>query len=364
MKILAVLLIFILAGCASESFPQSDGPELFENIGFAAAAPDHVFVARGSVQQLEVRHGMVRVESVPLTFETSGRIAAVYVDPGDAVYEGQLLARLCTEALEEQLENAELRLTDLIRNSEIEAEIFALQMTLRHLDYNEAIRRATAVFDAGAILAAENILHEIERAELFHTHAMQTRELDIADTRRQIAEVHERIDDTRLFSPMDGVITALRFHGTPAVYINYTDEIFVEDLNPNLSILLQNSARVRAHINGIVYELEPIEMSLEEIAQVQITGSHMRWQYGIIPPPCGTMPPKGAYASLVYYTLLREDTLRVPSNAVTVTRDSTTVYRITPDGERERIFVRIGIITDTYIEILEGLEEGDIVYVR
>jgi len=361
-KKLVAVLIFILAGCASEGFPQSEGPALLEAAGFAAAAPDLYTVSRGTVEQLAVRHGVVRVDSVPLSFEISGNIAAVYVNEGDEVTQGQLLARLCTEDIDEQINQAEQHLADMIRSNAIEAEIFALNIALRHLDYNEAMSRAAAAFDAEAIRAADNILLEIERAELLHTHTAQTRQLDIADTRRNIAEISTLLHDTRLYAPTDGIITLITFPFT--IYLHYSNEIFVKDLNTLLHVSLRDAPRIRAYINGLFYDLERITISMEEIARLQLLGELPRWRYEIIPPPCGTIPPIGAYASIVYTTLLSENTLRIPPNAVSTARDINTVYRITPNGEQELTFIRIGIVTDTYIEVLYGLEEGDVVLVR
>ncbi|MCL2356498.1 MAG: biotin/lipoyl-binding protein [Defluviitaleaceae bacterium] len=364
---LAVLIV-IFTACASSAIETMYGPELIEPAGLAAMTDFTAVAEIGTVEQLVVRHGIVRVESESLAFATSGRVAEVYVFPGDEVSAGQVLARLDTERLEEQIARQEERVADLVRDIASAEELFANNAALMQLDYAEAIRRAGATFDAQAIETAENILVELERAELMHTQAAARRALDLADERRNLNEMRERVADTRLRAPADGVITHLTGGrsasvGEPFLYINIAGDVFIEDVNENLPFVLRSAERFQARVNGLVYDLELIEMTLAEIAVAQQNNSPLRWRFEISPQPDGTLPPPGAYASIIYSSVFAPDTLRVPSNAVTRTHLGHFVY-VEQDGVFERVSVRAGAVADAFTEILEGLEEGAIVLVR
>jgi len=59
----------------------------------------------------------------------------------------------------------------------------------------------------------------------------------------------------------------------------------------------------------------------------------------------------------------KQDVLVVPVNAIYRDERGDYVYRVA-DGQRTRQDVTVGITTDLEAEILEGLEEGAIVYVQ
>ncbi|MCL1845487.1 MAG: biotin/lipoyl-binding protein, partial [Defluviitaleaceae bacterium] len=367
-KVLPLLLTLIFASftsCASPVIEASPGPELVEPAGLAAMADFTAVAEIGVVEQLVLRHGIVRVESEPIAFDAGGRVAAVYVVPGDEVRAGQILARLDTEQLEEEISRQEERIADLIRAAENSEVIFAYNAAVMQMDYADAIR-AGATFEA--IQAAENILIELERAELSHAQSAQQRELNIADEHRRLSELRERLADTRLHSPADGTITYFTGDytvsvGEPFLFINISQDVFIEDVDAGLPFALRAAQRFQARVNGVLYDLEFIEMTLEEIAVAQQNDMPLRWRFEIVPRADGVLPPHGAYASIIYSELFSPDTLRVPSNAVTRTHLGHFVYVESGDFF-ERTSVRVGVVADAFTEILEGLEEGDVVLVR
>ena len=58
----------------------------------------------------------------------------------------------------------------------------------------------------------------------------------------------------------------------------------------------------------------------------------------------------------------RNDTLLVPLRAVETEDGQAYVTRVTASGS-ERVAVMLGLITDTQVEILSGINEGDVVTV-
>jgi HlyD family secretion protein len=71
----------------------------------------------------------------------------------------------------------------------------------------------------------------------------------------------------------------------------------------------------------------------------------------------------GQYAAIQIIKSYREDVLTVPINALYKDGVNYYVYK-QEDGHSVRCDVKTGVISSTKAEILEGLEEGDVVYVK
>ncbi|MEA3375603.1 MAG: efflux RND transporter periplasmic adaptor subunit [Chloroflexota bacterium] len=102
------------------------------------SAPRTVPVTRGDVRQTVSAPGqLVTTRQVDLTLEVGGRLAEVPVRPGDSVQEGDVLARLETDPLEQALAQADvnLRLAQLdlaaAREGPSDAELAAARAAVR-----------------------------------------------------------------------------------------------------------------------------------------------------------------------------------------------------------------------------------------
>ena len=72
--------------------------------------------------------------------------------------------------------------------------------------------------------------------------------------------------------------------------------------------------------------------------------------------------PIGSYALIQLNNNLVQDSLVVPANAVSKDDNGRYVYKQV-DGRKERVNITVGTSTDAFIQVLTGLEEGDVVYV-
>ena len=110
---ITALFLFVAACGAQPPLGHSEGPELVPPVvGRAASA----IVERGTVEEIQLLPGMIRMDSAPLFFAMSGAFERLHVSPGQEVYEGQLLATLYTPQRREQLETQLLQLSRLQRN--------------------------------------------------------------------------------------------------------------------------------------------------------------------------------------------------------------------------------------------------------
>ena len=145
-----------------------------------------------------VLHGNVDLRQVDLAFNNSERIAAVLVQEGDRVHQGQVLARLDTSRLEPQL-------------AQVEAQAAAQRQVVQRLRAGsrpEEIAQARANVEAGKADVV-NARAQYERlqsaAAVSGGRAVRLQDVDNAKTALQVAEaklvVNQRALDLALVGP-------------------------------------------------------------------------------------------------------------------------------------------------------------------
>ena len=182
-------------------------------------------------------YGDVDLRQVQLSFNNSERIAAVLVQEGDRVRQGQLLARLDTARLEPQLAQAEAqaaaqlqvvkRLRSGSRPEEIaqaRANLQAAQADLTNARQQYERWRSAAEISAGRAVRqqdVDNARTAVQVAEAKLAVVEKTLDLAIAGPRReeitenearlrafeaQARVLRQQLDDAQLIAPVDAVI--------------------------------------------------------------------------------------------------------------------------------------------------------------
>ena len=129
-----------------------------------------------------------------------------------------------------------------------------------------------------------------------------------------------------------------------------------------LSDSVINSAdQLYAQVLGNRYEITHVPMDREEYLQHILSGTDLYSEFSI--ENADGFIESGLYAAVTVIDNYQENVLVIPSNSLYRDEKGRYVYRVI-DGERVRQDVTVGIVTDIEVEILEGLEEGDVIYVR
>jgi len=343
-RLLALMLIaaFGLSACGTGN-TRGSAPELVVPI-ITQFRFDTATVTRGDIADVQQRTGIVRLESQPLNF---GAVAAsfnmLYVAPGDTVSYGQLLASLNIEHLERQIEQIEERIANMRQGFDFENELRRIDLQLARLN------SATAPSSLELELA-------IERQNLQLSHA----EADLQPLKARLAQ-------SRLYAPFDGTIVYAirRAHDSwvpsfaPIVYIAPEDaRVFVEytDTEP---LILTLRAQVQAHIGTDIYRATRLSLTREQIARYISIPTRF-----VLESETGNSPPVGAFVSLKIYDQSAEDVLRLPRNAIFFDPGIGFYVQQMVNGELEMTTIAVGIRTETFYEIISGVQEGDEVYVR
>ena len=110
------------------------------------------------------------------------------------------------------------------------------------------------------------------------------------------------------------------------------------------------------------YTLTSIPMDTTEYLSKVLAGETMYSQFNIDTPDDNITP--GLYAALCLENEKISDALLIPANALYSDETGGRYVYVIQNGERIRRNVKIGRRTDWLAQILEGLEEGEMVYVK
>ena len=368
----AVLLTGLFAGCGKENLPAASVPELLEPVGVqidtAVVQYDNMIEviyksepdgSRGEVYESRV---LPYVEAV--SFEVSGTLDKLLVIQGDEVKKGQVLAKLDPERINEQVGSLRDQINNLntvggYDDRQKNADIKIAQIELKMMRESGATEEACRVKEL-----------DIEILETQLKQAQEQRALEIRELERQISKISEGLGDIELTAPFDGRIVwtnnSMQTYGSKHVSAN--DPIFYIADDTRLSIesdymsghVLNNLERVYALVNGQEYELTYVPYTNEEFARMVRSGN-LKTRFTFVGSTEDLQGGEMAYIIPVKNS--RENVLTIPANALFQAYGVSYVKKIV-DGEQQRVDVTVGLITDSKVEILSGLQEGDVVYAK
>jgi membrane fusion protein, multidrug efflux system len=262
----------------------------------------------------------------------SGLVAAIMVEEGDAVREGQALLRIENDEYRLRVEQAAAR-----------------------------TRQVTAAFERLSQMRAEQLASEQE---------FETARADLASAEAEEGLARLNLSYTTVAAPFDGVVTQRLVD--PGRNISIGAPLFrVVSVQPLLA---------RVHVPSREFR----QLQLNQAVQLVLdsTRDQMQGRITLISPvidpstgtikvtvevsdyPAGTRP--GDFAEVRIVTELREQAVLVPRVAVVTERGESVVYVASPADEptAERRLVTVGFADDDRIQILSGVEAGDQVVVR
>ena len=376
--IITLMLVIVLSGCAAAPVSFSPGPPLEEPV---ATLLDTFVVERGEVIARWMLSGVLTVHSTPVGFDVSHvRVGHVYVRPGDEVVEGQILARVDTEYIFEEIDDLTTELARLQRISSLESSRDSLEIDIMYLAYSNEIRYAAENLDYNALLRAERIQTEIEWATLMAEQSLELRNLEIANIRAQIGVLRGAIIAEELFAPICGVVTNVLINsgdwlypGDYAIYIAaHNQRVFVEYVGGMLPAHVVHQAdHFTAYVGDRIFDLQFVVLTTEQVRyytrrSFDILGeleTPIRFEFLAAD---SDLPELGELVTIMAYWSYYNDVLRVPTNALHSGASGFYVLRLV-DGMPLQTPVEVTSATIprmAFAAVHEGLQEGDVVIVR
>ena len=347
--ILWIVLILLLTACGSGQVASEATPTPFPT----PVRPTFT-VQRGDIVVEAKLSGRV----VPLALETvyfqmTGQVREVYANINDVVKEGQLLGELA-EAQELRAQADETRRT--IRRAQIDLEI--AQLTLEQFQSQGRSENEVKIQEL-----------QVELAQMKLDEVLQS--LGIDPNSPVLDELDAQVAQARVFAPADGTIIAAVTVGrnvtptTPAFVLGDPDEL---EVVANLDAS-KGDTEVREMFEGM-----PVTIMLDANAEVKLDGTirQLPSPYGtgesdegaihvvVDSPPSANTYQSGDNVTVTVLLASKEGALWLPPDAIRSAGGRTFVI-INSESGPQRVDVEIGLQTRDRVEILSGLEEGQVV---
>lgn len=323
-------------------------------------------------------------EEVMVMPQMPGIVSRVNVKLGDYVTKDQVLFVMDQKDVNRGIEQAghsvdlAERGVDQAENAMKSAEIQYQSTKERHEDALSTLERMRALYEAGAVPKTQ-----LEQAEL----AASTTQLDAAEAQVKQAEIgyqqalnqlsqaqsgyeqaKSNLDNTLVKAPVSGVVTSLTVvegqlasNAQPAATIVDMDEVYLQvNVAENMVNRLQKQQEVSVSIpsalsEDVVGTIDYISPAVDQRTQLYLVKVYIPNQDHVIKP--------GMSGAMSVDTESRQDVLVVRRSAVLDRDREMIVYLVEEDKAVERR-VTLGLDIGLYVEVVEGLEEGDVVITR
>ncbi len=361
------------------------------------------------IVEIVTTNGRVRpVTEVKMAPDVSGEIVELNVEEGEYVEHGQLLARINPDIYESMLDRAEASLNQA-RASLANARARVLQSEAQHVNARSSYLRNKQLFEENAISESEydTAYSQYRVAEADVEASKQNEEgarYQVMSAEAGVREARENLSKTNLFAPMDGTVSRLdaevgervvgtqQYAGTEIIRIANLNKMEVKvDVNENDIIRVNEGDTAFIQVDAFFgEEFMGIVTSIANSADADMLGSDQVTNFEVrirmLPesyshlqrqdrPHLSPFRP-GMSAAVDIQTERAVGVVSLPIQAVT-TREggglsddneggsaggSTVRQRevvfLYEDGKVKQTTVRSGIQDNQYIEIREGLEEG------
>jgi len=357
---IGLIFILVFTSCLS-GLPRGNPPELLTPL---ATQVDLAVVTRGTIEEIHQYPGIIRQDFLALHFgNTPLRFGEFHVIVGEEVTEGQLLARLDVEHIEEALEELLENIESTQRNHERENDIIRSEIAILEAEYLEFVAEEEETVTLNSKIA------QINQRQLDLTHAQERQALIIRDLEVQVEYLNEQLAEAEILAPYDGTViwmAELDFQGfiypfQTILSVSDGEDVFVEYASSQRLIFRPHIEPVVVALVGEdVYELSLRALSPEESSRYLINQMAPPVRFNITTPH--HLVP-GAPVVIRHYVNVARDVLKVPVNSVHSPFRDPYVY-VNRNGNRERREVEVGIRNGAFVEIIYGLEEGEEVFVR
>jgi RND family efflux transporter MFP subunit len=364
----------LLVSCSPD--PAKGRPDL-------AAAPT---VAAAKVQRADLTRALAVTaefrpyQEIDVHAKVAGYVKRIYVDVGDRVKEGQLIAILEIPELQDEVQTAEASVSksqEEIRRAQADLERTQSAHEVTHLAYS---RLADVSKTRPGLVAQQEIDDALGRDRVAEAQVSTARaslsaaeqELRVAQAERE--KVRTMFAYAQIKAPFTGIVTK-RYADTGSMI--QTGISSQTQSMPLVTLAQENLLRLVIPVpESAVSKIRlgsSVEVSVSALGkkfqgkvarfagQVDMATRTMHTEVDV-PNPTGELVP-GMYASASLVLNDERNALAVPIQAVTRTEDRVNVLLIDKQDKLEERSVQIGIETPDQVEILSGLSEGELVVV-
>lgn len=350
-------------------------------------------VEKGDLAKSVVATGKVEpITKVEVKSKASGIVKKLYVEYGDRVKKGQLLAQLDKAEIEAGVEQSRAALLAAQANlkgseadferAKVDAEGPDVPLLKRAYDRNLEMQRSGVVSQSALDDAEKDYRMAVNKQSVARAQ-MTVLQAKIAQSQAQVAEdqanlkqLEEQLNYTDIVSPIDGIVLSrdvemgdavssilvLGSSATLVMTIGDTSQVYVKgkvDESDIGRVYMHQPARIKVEsfkdktFNGVVTKISPMGVEKDNVTTFEVRVS--------IDNPGGELKAEmTANAEIILDE--HKNVLQIPEGAIIYDKDRKASIE-TPDpkgkdGQR-KVAINIGISNGAKTEVLSGLKEGD-----
>lgn len=360
-----LLLTSLMLGCAKDKQEAEQVIDLVEPVSIGVLTEP---VKLGTVSNVSVYEAYVIPYTVELSFERSGNVDSVLVNIGDKVKKGDIIAELNDESYVNQVEKIRERIASTeskyksnIDNlkKDIQIKELAIANMMNDIETKKENQRKEELIKAkqDVIILEEKIKHNNDLMNL-----------EITKLNEELVAALTLCNHHQIIAPFDGDIVAIAdvskgsrvAEGQPIIgLINPDDTRVICDFISEADI--NNSVRYYIYKSGKEYPITYIPYDINEYTSLLLKGETMNSTF--LYEEDDSSIRQGDFVLICLVNDYVSDVLTVPIDSLH--KDSTGKYvYIIEDGKKVKRDVIVGLSDALSVEIIEGIKEGELVYVE
>lgn len=365
-RILAALLAASMALCAGCGSQTSDDGEEQTAAGTAVEVAE---VTKGAMSiEYSVNGKVVADNEVQVFPMLAGQVLTLSVSEGDKVAKGQTLMNVDTSSVTSTMSS--LRESYNATKTATEKAIENAQIGVEQAQL--AVENTEALLEAGA--AAEQDLTKakqgLAQAQAGVQQARAQQAASLAQIQASMDQINKQASYGTVTAPCAGTVTAVNVVQGGMASSAQPAVVIAEDSRVKINASVSEDVFAGLHTGdsaGVQISVLSDEVKSAKIVSLPAAANQQTNLYDVsVSVPSGTEPAIGAFATVIFYTDRRENTLSVPTECVLTGNDNER-YLFTVDESgttAARVTVETGLVGKTNTEITSGLSEGDRVVVK
>lgn len=361
-RILAALLaasMALCAGCGSQSDDTAEDDQTP-----SGTAVEVTEVTQGAMSTEYSVNGNVAADNEVQVFTMlAGQVLTLSVSEGDKVSKGQTLLSVDTSTVTSTMSslresyNATKTATDkAIENAQISVQQAQL-----------AVENTEALLEAGA--AAEQDLTKakqgLEQAQAGVAQARAQQAASLAQIQASMDQINKQASLGTVTAPCAGTVTTVNVVQGGMASSAQPAVVIAEDSRVKIKASVSEDVFAGLHVGdsaGVQISVLSDEVKTAKILSLPAAANQQTNLYDVsVSVPDGSDPAIGSFATVIFYTDRRENTLSVPTECVLTGNDNERYLFTVDEGgtTAKRVTVETGLVGKTQTEITSGLTAGD-----
>lgn len=380
-KAIAFGLIFLLTCIAIYLYSHSSAVPKVKGTAQNVSVTAYTVTRQDMKRKISLSGQTVPVAQVDISTKYAGKIADVAVNLGDVVAPGQVLLIQDTVDTNLTLNQDKAALEQAVADSKAAESQFGSDLQKAEVEYDTAkmnYNRYAVLKNEGAIsqqeldtayqalIVAKSALDNLESQNVGDVPAsVASKYAAQAKAGYTVDSLTQQLDDMTLRAPRAGVVT-YRNAEVGAMAAANTKVLTITDTSGMYIDCSLSEADVAAIQQGM-----PVSVSIESLAQdydgyityvsPAMDDTTKTYVVRITLAQPDTKLRGGMFAQSSIDVLQKPDTLFIPKDALTEQDGKAQVCVIRPDDTIELRTVTTGLRNDDYIEITDGLDDGDVI---